>query len=173
MILDKIVEKKKIRVDELKASCNFEELVKNAKNTLSEENVLFARTIVNHQKYFTSQIQELLVKIYQIIDPEKALTILNDVEVAFPFPKSLQFERESAYLSNLANLVETLERIGVPKDWSKRKYLTSIDWDEVEKHEIDSKIDKVLKTEPEDPNEIPGGGLMGGVGMGGVGGTGF
>ena len=35
MILDKIVEKKKIRVDELKASCNFEELVKNAKNTLS------------------------------------------------------------------------------------------------------------------------------------------
>jgi hypothetical protein len=115
----------------------------------------------------------LLVKIYQIIDPEKALTILNDVEVAFPSPKSLQFERESAYLSNLANLVETLERIGVPKDWSKRKYLTSIDWDEVEKHEIDSKIDKVLKTEPEDPNEIPGGGLMGGVGMGGVGGTGF
>ena len=137
----------------------------NAKNTLSEENVLFARTIVKHQKYLTHQIQELITKIYNIVDPEKALSILSDVEVSFPSPKSLQFERESAYLTNLANLVETLERIGVPKDWSKRKYLTSIDWDEVEKHEVDSKIDKALKTDPENQNDMSSGGLGGMGGM--------
>jgi len=144
----------------------------SAKATLSEENVLFARTIVNHQKYLTHQIQELIIKIYNIIEPEKALTILNNVEIAFPAPKSLQFEREASYLTNLANLVETLERIGVPKEWSKKKYLTNIDWVEVEQFEIDSKIDKSLGTDPEGENNGMGGaGLMGG-GMGGMTGTG-
>jgi hypothetical protein len=140
----------------------------NSKNTLSEENVLFARSIINHQKYLTHQVQELIIKIYMIIDPEKALSILDDVEIAFPAPKSLQFERQSAYISSLVNLVETLERIGVPKDWSKKKYLTSIDWDEVEKYEIDSKIDKSLGTEEKDYGEggYSGMGLMGGAGGG-------
>jgi len=145
----------------------------SAKSNLSEENVMFARTIVNHQKYLTHQVQDLITKIYNIVDPEKALTILNDVEVAFPAPKSLQFERQASYLSNLANLVETLERVGVPKDWSKKKYLSSIDWKEVEQYEIDTKIDKSLGTENADGLDgvggMGGGGLMTG-GMGGVGG---
>lgn len=150
------------------AFLNIEENL-GAKNTLAEENVLFARTIVNHQKYLTKQIQELLLKIYNIIDQEKALTIFNDVEVAFPAPKSLQFERQSAYINNLVALVESLERIGVPRDWSKKKYLTSIDWDEVEQFEIDAKIDKSLKTGAEvENNGLGGGGLMGG-GMSGMG----
>jgi len=145
----------------------------SAKSNLSEENVMFARTIVNHQKYLTHQVQDLITKIYNIVDPEKALTILNDVEVAFPAPKSLQFERQASYLSNLANLVETLERVGVPKDWSKKKYLSSIDWKEVEQYEIDTKIDKSLGTKNADGLDgvggMGGGGLMTG-GMGGVGG---
>jgi hypothetical protein len=144
------------------------------KNQLSEENVLFARTIVNHQKYLTHQVQELIVKIYTILNPEKALTILDDVEVAFPPPKSLQFERESAYMTNLANLVETLERIGVPREWSKKKFLTSIDWVEVEKHMTNQKIDQELKTlgdtEMNSLNAMGSGGLMGGMGgMGDIG----
>lgn len=135
------------------------------KNQLSEENVLFARTIVNHQKYLTNQIQELLQKVYNIINPEKALTILQDVQISFPAPKSLQFERESAYMTNLANLVETLERIGIPKEWSKKHYLTSLDWVEIDQHVIDSKIDKSLGVTKDDAA-----GGMGGLGMGGMGG---
>jgi hypothetical protein len=132
-----------------------------AKSNLSEENVMFARTIVNHQKYLTHQVQDLIIKIYNILDPEKALNILDDVEIAFPSPKSLQFERQASYLSNLANLVETLERIGIPKDWSKKKYLSSIDWVEVEQYEIDTKIDKNLGTDKdEEPGALGGGGLM-------------
>jgi len=142
----------------------------NAKATLSEENVLFARTIVNHQKYLTHQIQELITKVYDIINPEKALTILDDVQINFPSPKSLQFEREAAYMSNLANLVETLERIGVPRDWSKKHYLTSLDWVEIEQHEINSKIDNTLKTDPAEGSEPGGmgGGLMPSGGLGGM-----
>jgi len=141
------------------------------KNQLSEENILFARTIVNHQKYLTTQVQELIQKVYEILNPEKALTILDDVLITFSSPKSLQFERESAYMSNLANLVETLERIGIPKEWSKKHYLTGIDWIEVEQYKIEEKIGKHLSTEETPYGEGPysgiGGGLMGGGLMGG------
>jgi len=131
------------------------------KAALGEENILFARTIVNNQKYFCNQIKDLIKKIYEIVDPEKALTILDNVNIALPPPKSLQFERESKYLSDLANLVQTLEGIGVPKEWSKKKYLTSIDWDEVKKFEIDDKIEKSLGNTPPDGMEGVGG--MGGM----------
>lgn len=151
---------------------NIEENLSN-KAALSEENILFARTIVNHQKYLTHQIQELILKIYQMLDPEKALTILDDVIVALPTPKSLQFEREAKYMGDLAGLVETLERIGIPKEYSKKHYLTSVDWEEIKKYEIDDKIDKSLGVKP--PEEAGGMGLgsMGGYGMGGGGLTGI
>ncbi len=93
-------------------------------SALSEENIAVSKNFVNHQKYLAHQMQELMLKIYQVLDPEKALTILDDVIVAFPTPKSLQFERESKYMGDLAGLVETLERIGIPKEYSKKRYLT-------------------------------------------------
>lgn len=145
----------------------------NAKATLTEENVLFARTIINNQQYFTQQVNELIQKIYEIVDPEKALTITDNVEISFPTPKSLQFERQAKYLSDLANLVQTLEGIGVPKEWSKKQYLTGIDWDEVKKYEIDDKTEKSLGITPDDQSA---GGLGGMGGMGGMpsgGGMGF
>ena len=139
---------------------NIEENLSN-KNALGEESVLFARTIVNNQKYFSQQICDLIKKIYQIIDPEKALTILDNVSIAFPPPKSLQYERESKYLTDLANLVQTLEGIGIPKEWSKKKYLTNIDWDEIKKFEIDTKIEKAVGNK--NPDGLDG---VGGMGMG-------
>ena len=51
-------------------------------------------------------------------------------------------------MSDLANLVETLERIGIPREWSKKRYLSNIDWNEVKKYEIDTKIDQTLNTQP-------------------------
>ena len=122
----------------------------NAKATLTEENISFARTIVGHQKYLNHQINGLIDKIVNILDPEKALTILDNVSISLPSPRSLQFERESRYMSELANLVETLERIGIPKEYSKKKYLSQIDWDEVKKYETDEDINKIMKPEPED-----------------------
>ncbi len=157
---------------------NIEENLSN-KSALSEENILFARTIVNHQKYFGHQIEELLEKIYSITDPEKGLKIMEEVNVEFPVPRSLQFERESKYMSDLANLVETLGRLGIPLEYAKKKYLPDIKWEEVKKHEIDQKIDQNLKTEPPTGPVSAGmgpelglGGLPGGE-LGGLGGGGL
>lgn len=134
------------------------------KAALSEENILFARTVVSHQKYLTKNINDLIIAIMDITKPEEALTILDNVSVALPAPKSLQFERESRYMSELANLVETLERLGIPKEYSKKKYLPQIDWKDVDKYEIDSKIDKGLDPDKKKEDEMSG---MGGVSMGG------
>jgi hypothetical protein len=139
------------------------------KAALSEENILFARTVISHQRYLTHQINDLIQKLFDIIDPETALSILDFVEVALPVPRSLQFEREARYMSDVANLVEALERIGIPREYSKKKYLSQIDWDEVKKFEISQKLDKAL-----DPAKQDESGLFGGSygGMGGAGGAG-
>jgi hypothetical protein len=136
------------------------------KAALSEENILFARTIISHQKYLTHQINDLIQQIFNIIDPEGALTILDNVMIALPVPKSLQFEREARYMNEIAGLIESLERLGVPKEYSKKKYLSNFDWDDVKKYEIDEKVEKAV-----DPtkNEDEMGG-MGGIGGGGLGG---
>ena len=139
------------------------------KSALSEENILFARTVIGHQKYLTHQLNELLQKIFDIIDPEEALTILDSVDVALPVPRSLQFEREARYMNELSTLVENLERIGIPKGYSKKKYLSQIDWEEVKKYEIQDKIEKTLDPSKDDDDDELGG--IGGIGAdGGFGG---
>lgn len=141
---------------------NIEENLSN-KAALSEENILFARTVISHQKYLTKHINDLIRKVMDLTKPEDALTILDNVSIALPAPKSLQFEREARYMSELANLVETLERLGIPKEYSKKKYLPQIDWKDVDKYDVDSKLDKNLDPDKKKEDDIEG---MGGMSMG-------
>jgi len=136
---------------------NIEENLSN-KAALSEENILFARTIVGHQKYFTHQVNSLLYKVIEIVKPDIAIEILDAVLIAFAPPKSLQFEREARYLSDLANMIDTLERIGIPKEYAKRKYLSQIDWSDVAKYQTEEDIEKGLGTEKEEEETGFGGG---------------
>jgi len=139
----------------------------NAKATLSEESVIFARTIIFHQKYLSEYISELIQKIHNLINPEEALTLLDDCTINLATPRALQYEQESKHISDLCNLIRSLEEVGVPREWSKKKYLTNIDWDDVEKYEVDQKIEKNL-----DP-AIAQQDQQGGMGMGGLGGMGM
>jgi hypothetical protein len=134
-------------------------------SALSEENILFARAVVNHQKYLSEQVSELIEKIISIVDPEKATYILNNLSISFSAPKSLQFERETRYTSDLANLIETLERLGIPKSYSIKKYLTSIDWLDLKSYETSEQIDKTLGTQKDDEDQFGGMGGMGGMPM--------
>ncbi len=140
------------------AFLNIEEAL-NAKNTLSEENVLFARTIITHQKYLTHQINELIEKILFLHDPENALLIKDNVNVSLPSPRSLQYERESRYMGEIVTLIESLERIGIPKDFSKKKYLPQMDWNEIENWETHEGIETGLGSDDEEKDEFgsPGG----------------
>ena len=133
------------------------------KSALSEENILFARTIIRYQKFLTHQMNDLLVKIFDIINPEESLVMLDTVKISFPIPKSLQYERESRYINELTNLIESLERIGIPKEYAKRRYLPQFDWEEITKYEIDEKVEKVLDPTKSEEDEF-GMGPMGNVG---------
>lgn len=143
---------------------NIEENLSN-KAALSEENILFARTIVSHQKYFTHQINDLIIKVCNIINPEFALDILDDISIALAPPKSLQFEREAKYMGDLATLIETLERIGIPREYAKKKYLTNIDWEDLQNYEIGEKIEKSVGTEKKEDDSM--GGMSSGMSSGG------
>ena len=134
------------------------------KSALSEENILFARTIIRYQKFLTEQINDLIRKIFDIINPEEALVLLDTVNIAFPVPKALQFERESRYMNELTNLIESLERIGVPKEYAKRRYLPQFNWEEIKKYDIDEKVEKALDPTKKAEDEFGGMGGMGGVG---------
>ena len=92
-----------------------------------------------------------------IVDPEKAMTILDNILIALPTPKSLQYEREARYMNEVVNLIESLERIGVPKEYSKKKYLTTFDWDDVQKYEIDDNVEKALDPTKKDEEDMAGG----------------
>ena len=131
------------------------------KAALSEENILFARTVIGHQKYLSEQITDLLQKIFDIIDPTEALMLFENVNVQLPTPKSLQYEREARYMNELVGLIESLDRIGIPKEYSKKKYLSNFDWQEIKKYEIDEKVEKTLDPSKKDDEGGMGGGMGG------------
>jgi hypothetical protein len=135
----------------------------NMKATLSDENVLFARTVIGHQKYLTNQIVELIQKTLQIINPEESLTLLDNVIITLPAPKSLQFEMLAKRINDIVTLIESLERVGVPKEYSKKKYLEDIAWEEVDNYQVDADIDKKLGIAPKEETGFGGVGGMGGV----------
>jgi len=143
------------------------------KSALSEENILFARTVIGHQKYLSRQTAELIGKVFDIIDPETALQLFDNVEINLPTPRSLQYEREARYMNDIVGLIESLERIGVPKEYSKKKYLTHFDWDEVKKYDIDQKVETTIDPSKKQDDEF-GMGIGGGFsGIGGARGAGF
>jgi len=135
------------------------------KAALSEENILFARTVIGHQKYLTHQLTELIQKVFDIIDPDEALTLLDNIDIGLPTPKSLQFEREARYMNEITGLIDSLDRIGIPKEYSKKKYLPHFDWAEIKRYDVDEKVETAV-----DPSkkEDEMGGLGGGFGGGGT-----
>jgi len=127
---------------------------------LTVENILFARNVIAYQRVFSDMLHDLLEKMYLLIYPE-GIGDLDTIIVTFPPPKASPYEHQMEYIEQMVRLAEALETFGVPKSYSKRKYLPDIDWDEVERADAAHKAKTELGEEP-DPNE----GMMGG-GMGG------
>jgi hypothetical protein len=90
----------------------------------------------------------------------------DNIELHLPTPKSLQYEREARYMNELVGLIESLDRIGIPKEFSKRKYLSNFDWTEITKYSIDQKVEQSL-----DPSKKDDDLMNPGVGGGGFGGS--
>jgi hypothetical protein len=111
---------------------------------------------------FTGYVNELLHKVINLINPEDSLIITENIFVNFPSPKSLQFERESRYISDISNMIRTLEELGIPRDYLTQRYLSNFDWDEIKKYKIDDNIKKEIDPKAKKEDEM--GGIGGGIG---------
>ena len=122
------------------------------RTTLTEENILFARSIVSFQKIFSKQLHDMLHTVIKIIDPDFSLHFRN-IRVTLPPPKSLQFEREAKYLQDASTMIQSLSDIGIPKEYSIKKFLTQIDWDDVKKFKINKQIEEKLGNKEDTNND--------------------
>lgn len=91
--------------------------------TLSQENSMFAQTIIRLQKNFNSGFTELFEKIYNIINTSN-IEFEGNVIITLQPPKILQIQRDSEIISNLQTIKDVLESFDVPKEYIMKKYFS-------------------------------------------------
>ena len=131
---------------------NIEENLSN-KSALSQENVIFARNITSYQKIFSKSLTSLFKKLHILIYKEP---LLAKFKVLFPPPKSLLIEYDSEKMNLISQIATAVEPFDIPKEYIKTKYLSDLDWDEIEKAKLKEDLNKNLKPNPTD--QTPGGG---------------
>jgi len=127
---------------------------------LSVENIIFCRTIISFQKEMSSPLRELFLKIYNMLYPGDVQSDLNGVRITYPEPKISPYEHEMEYVEQMQRLMEVYRALGIPDTYLKKKYLPSIDWDEIEKYKAEDTINTELgDTGGQDQNAMGGGGM--------------
>ena len=114
------------------------------KANLSQESNIFARRIVSYQKLFSKHLTNLFRKIYLFCKKEQ----MPEISIALPPPKFLQAEMQAEYIRTAKEIIDTLNELGVSKEWAKRKYL-NLDWAEIEDFERKEELDKKITPPPE------------------------
>jgi len=130
---------------------------------LTVENILFARTIIAYQSEFSNMLKDLFEKVYNFVYPQNVGDI-DHIFITLPPPKASTFEHMMEYLEQLNRILTTLEEMGVPKDYAKKKFLPDFDWDEIEKCSAENELKKHLGEEPQSSNDSSGFGGLGGLG---------
>lgn len=111
------------------------------KSMLAHESSMFAELILGMQTHFSKQMFNLFSKIYKLLYNKP---INEGIIITFPPPKMLYAERESEYVEVVSRLIDNLENLGVPKEYSKKKHL-NVDWEEIKQHEAQEVLDKRSK----------------------------
>lgn len=128
------------------------------RSLLSTENINFCRTIISFQKELSVFLKETFEKVYRLLFPEDDVAIFDKIKITFQEPKISPYEHEMEYVETMQRLIEALKALDVPMSWLKKKYLPTIDWDEVEKFKAEETIQKELSETPPDEQNIIGGG---------------
>jgi len=111
----------------------------STKATLSQESMIFARSIIRLQKIFSEQFTELLQKIYRIIHKRKSNPLYLDILCTFAPPSSINVENVSSYYNKIRGLYNDLTEMGLPDDYVRRRYLPEIEWDTIMLEELQRK----------------------------------
>ncbi len=122
-----------------------------SKNTLSQQNVIFANTILNYQKSMSQHLTSLLHKAFKITDPNNKN--IDDFQISFNPPTALFAEKHAEYYQTVATIINTLKDLDVPKKYIIEKYLKPIDWNKVKEENISEKINSIQNNNNEEENE--------------------
>lgn len=124
------------------------------KSALSHENSIFTESLISHQLNFSKHLQSLVGKIFKYTRKEE---LPLGISITFAPPKVLQFERESEQVDVASRMIQTLSEYDIPKEYLVKKYLPNIDWEEVEKFRVESKLDKKIVSSDNPPPDMTGG----------------
>ena len=81
---------------------------------------------------------------------------MPNVSITLPPPKLLQTEIQAEHVRTASEVINTLDDLGIPKDFTKKKYL-SFDWNELEEYETKDKLEQKLSPEEGQEGEIGAG----------------
>lgn len=112
-----------------------------SKSTLSQQNIVFATSIINYQKELSRKFTELVHKI--ILFTKGNQTILN-YDLTFPTPLSLISEQQANYYDSVSKLIESAKSLGISTDFLLNKFLANISKAEQETTEINNTFDNIL-----------------------------
>lgn len=124
------------------------------KNTLSQENVLFANSVIRYQNLLSKYLTELVQKIYvQRIDFEKDYKnyddLYLDLKVTFNAPFSILVSSSREMFDSITSIINMLKDY-VPEEILKTKYLHMFDWEYIEKFKMQEKLQGKKKQEKEE-----------------------
>ncbi len=132
----------------------------STKATLSQESMVFARSIIRMQKIFSEQYTSLLQKIYRIIHNKNLNPLYLSIICGFAPPAAINVENTSTYYNKVRSIYDDLEEMGVPSDYIRRRYMPEIEWETIMLEELQRKKEKE-KVEPGELGfENPFGGEM-------------
>lgn len=126
------------------------------RGTLSQENIVFAVTVLNYQRLFRRYFQELLKKVGRYRYGEDL-----DLTVEFKPPVKLLLEKYSEMIQSFAGMKDILDAVGISSKAVFRKYFGDLLDDKEEKAAmVDKMQDTILN-----PNQGETGGSTGGFGF--------
>lgn len=101
----------------------------NSRNTLSQESVVFARSIIRLQKLFSDQLTAFIQKIYVLMHKSSHTIDPNceEIKVTFPAPQGILASSSVEVLSNQQNAINIWTTLGyTPKDAKKKVIIVKV-----------------------------------------------
>lgn len=114
-----------------------------SKATLSQENMIFANTILNYQKSLGSALTELVRKIADMTSSIDSKLFTID----FNPPRTILSQSKAEYISSIVDIIAKLTELGIPKEYILNKFLPEFNTEDIKRQGINDKIDSALGSE--------------------------
>lgn len=121
----------------------------STKSTLSQESIVFARSIVRLQKLFTKYFTELVRKIYVVLNPDGNHELYLDVMATFMPPRGIISESLGNIYQQIHEIYENLKDMGVPLEVIQSKFLSDFDWESYKVKQLEEEKEKLNSEDDE------------------------